>query len=327
MPPARITSGNKGKAVLSAPGFPRRRPSREAATSTRLDERSWPRVTPSYRALDLSFALRLASDDLADYVEAILAPLATDDTDGQARHLYSVVDDGARFKSRYAVYFGGQHIVRTPSEPLALGYLLWHLNHAVVHESDRYLLLHAAAAAANGSAIVLPAPTESGKSTLVAGLVLRGLGYLTDEVTAVHPATLDVDPYPKALSIELGSWDALDNLRPPLDARFNRFADEQWHVVPDAIRPGAVADPCPARLVVSPRFEPGAKTRIEAISRAEGVLLLAENSFNFASHKSEGLNLLAEVVRRCDCYRLTIGSLEDACDEIMSIVDHLEARV
>jgi hypothetical protein len=281
-------------------------------------------VTRAYRGLDFNFALRLAGDDLADYVETILAPLATNEP---ARHIYSVVDDGPSYKSRYAVYFGGQRIVRTPSEPLILVYLLWHINRAVVAESDRYLLLHAAAGASNGSAILFPAPMDSGKTTLIAGLLRRGLGYLTDEAAAIDPATLDVDPYPKPLSIELGSWELFNDLRPQLDDRFIRFADEQWHVVPDAVRPGTVAGPCRPRLVVSPRYEPGAKTTIERISRAEGVLLLAENAFNFASHKAEGLNTLAAIVRQCECYRLTMGSLEDACDEVMNVVERLDARV
>ncbi|MDQ1466201.1 MAG: hypothetical protein QOH10_616, partial [Actinomycetota bacterium] len=189
-------------------------------------------MTRAYRGLDFNFALRLAGDDLADYVETILAPLATNEP---ARHIYSVVDDGPSYKSRYAVYFGGQRIVRTPSEPLILVYLLWHINRAVVAESDRYLLLHAAAGASNGSAILFPAPMDSGKTTLIAGLLRRGLGYLTDEAAAIDPATLDVDPYPKPLSIELGSWKLFNDLRPQLDDRFIRFADEQWHVVPDAV--------------------------------------------------------------------------------------------
>ena len=266
----------------------------------------------------------MASADLADYVEMTLAPLATDEA---AAHVYSVVDDGARFKSRYAVYFDGQHIVRTPSEPLALTYLLWHLNRAVVAASDRYLLVHAAAAAVDGAAVLLPAAMNSGKSTLVAGLVRRGLDYLTDEAAAIDPTTKLVDPYPKAISIELGSWDALDELRPPADARFDRFSDEQWRIVPDSVRPGSIADRCPARLVVSPRFQPAAKTRLERISRAEGVLVLAENSFNFASHGGAALDTLAAVVRRCDCYRLTFGSLDEACDEIASLAEQLEAKV
>ena len=51
--------------------------------------------------------------------------------------------------------------------------------------------------------------------------------------------------------------------------------------------------------------------------------MLAENAFNFASHRSEGLNTLAEVVRRCECYRLTIGSQEAACDEVMRVAERL----
>jgi hypothetical protein len=141
------------------------------------------------------------------------------------------------------------------------------------------------------------------------------------------PVTHHIDPYPKPLSIERGSWDVLADLRPELDDRFLPYAQDQWHVVPDSIRPGAVAEPCPARLIVSPRYQAGAKTTIEPISRAQAVLMLAENAFNFASHKAESLHTLAEMVRRCECYRLTIGSQEDACDEVMSIVERLEVGV
>jgi hypothetical protein len=293
----------------------------------RLNERSWPRVSRPYRALDLEFSVRTASADLSDYLESILEPLAAGRSAGRLQQVFSVVDDGERFKRRYAVYRDGQPIIRTPSEPQALLYLLWQLNRAVVTASDRYLLVHAAAATYGGSAILLPASMNAGKTTLVAGLVQRGFGYLTDEAAAIDPQTLMVDPFPKPLSIELGSWEALEALRPALDQRFMRFAEDQWYVVPDAIRPGAVAVPSEPRLIVTPRFEPAAKTTIEPMSRAEGVLMLAENSFNFASHKGAGLETLAAVVRKCTCYRLTSGSLEEACAEIMSAVDGIEAKV
>jgi hypothetical protein len=310
--------------LLSAPGLARRRPSREAAALSRLNGRAWPRVTPPYRALDLSFAVRMVDDDLAAYLGPLLSPFATE---APARHLYSVVDDGARFKNRYAVYFDGQHIIRTPDEAQALDYLLWHLNRAVVAESDRYLLLHAAVAAFDGSAILLPAPMDSGKTTLVAGLVQRGFGYLSDEAAAVDPVTLDIDPYPKPLSIDSGSWGVLSALRPAYETRFARFAEERWHVDVDAVRSGATAGSCPARLIVSPRYEAGAPTKLEQISRAEAVLMLAENAFNFASHKNNALDTLAAVVRRCDCYRLTVGSLGAACDEVMAVAERLSVGV
>jgi hypothetical protein len=311
---------------LSEPATPRRRPAREAATLARLDTRAWPRTTPVFRALGLTFDARLMGDDLADYLELILAPLRAP-TGTVAAHRFSVVDEGERYQRRYAVYFDGLPIVRTPSEPLALVYLLWHLNRAVVEESGAWLLLHAAAAEHEGSAVLLPARMDAGKSTLVAGLTLRGFGYLTDETVAIDPRTTLVDPYPKPLSIEMGSWGALAPLRPRLDARFARFSDEIWHVVPDAIRPGAVADRCRVRAIVSPRFEPGATTTLEPISRAEAVMMLAENAFNFPAHGAAGLDTLAAIVRPCECYRLTFGTLDDACDRILDVVTRVEARV
>jgi len=296
----------------------------------RLDAREWPRTTPQYRALDLAFTVRVMGDDLADYVEAIFSPLLAPPSDTRAavpHHVYSVLDEGERYQRRYAVYFDGQPIVRTPSEPMALVYLLWHLNRAVVEASDRRLLLHAAAAEHQGAAVLLPAPMDAGKTTLVAGLTLRGFGYLTDEVVAIDPSTRRVDPFPKPLSIELGSWEVLAPLRPAPDARFARFSDEIWHVVPDAIRPGAAAGPSVPRVVVTPRYESGARTVIEPMSRAEAVMMLAENAFNFASHKAAGLDTLAAVVRRCECYRLTTGSLDDACAAILDVVSNLDVKV
>jgi hypothetical protein len=308
--------------LLSAPGLPRRRPAREAVTSTRLNEREWPRVTRVYGAADLTFSVRSEHGDLADYVERLLAPLAPRET---ADHCYSIVDDGARFKSRYALYFDGQPIVRTPSEALTVAFLLWHLNFAVVAASDRYLVVHAAAAAHHGSAILLPAAPDSGKTTLVARLIARGCSYLTDEASAIDPVSLTVAPYPKPLTIQQGSWAALADLRPELHDRFSQYAQDQWHLVPDAIRSGAVAVPTVANLVVSPRFDASATTTLEPISRAEAVLLLAENAFNFESHKATGLDTLAAVVRRCECYRLTIGSDDDGSDAVMRVVERLGA--
>ena len=325
--------------MLSAPGLPRRRPAREAVTLNRLNERTWPRVTPAYRALDFTFSVRMAGDDVADYVEGLFKPFESKpfeskpfeskpfDITGPVHHRYSVVDDGPRVTNRYALYFDGQPITRTPYEPLAVAFLFWHLNIAVVAESDRYLLLHAAAATYNGAAIVLPAAKDSGKSTLVARLVQRGCGYLTDEATAIDPVTLAVDPYAKPLAIEEGSWGVLADLRPDLEDRFLPYAREQWHVAPDSIRPDAISKACPPRLIVSPHYEAGARTTFEEISRAQAVLLMAENAFNFESHKAGGLETLAEVASGCECFRLTIGSDDDASADVMRILERVGAAV
>ena len=56
--------------------------------------------------------------------------------------------------------------------------------------------------------------------------------------------------------------------------------------------------------------------------RAEAVVDLAKNTFNFGDHGVPGLQQLALVVRACDCYRLTVGTLDDA----VALIDDLVRR-
>jgi hypothetical protein len=56
------------------------------------------------------------------------------------------------------------------------------------------------------------------------------------------------------------------------------------------------------------------------MSRAEALLLLAENSFNFKRFGSAGLGVLRGVVSGADCYRLRIADLESAVRAISDLV-------
>jgi hypothetical protein len=231
-----------------------------------------------------------------------------------------LVDHGPGSRNRYSVYLDGLRIIRTPVPSLALSYLVWHINRSAVRESPRYLLIHASCAALDGRAVVMPAGMESGKTTLVAGLVRRGLDYVTDEVVAIDPATGILHPYPRPLSVDLGSWHVLADLEPPVPDGAGSYLAGQWHIAPKAIRPGAVATTCEVALVVNPRYVPTSETLLVALTKAEGLLMLAENSFNFALHGGAGLHALARVVENCACYRLTSSSLDEACDVVLALL-------
>lgn len=63
------------------------------------------------------------------------------------------------------------------------------------------LLLHAAAVADDsGRALVLAAPSGTGKTTAAIALGRRW-GYLTDETCVIDPSTRGIDPFPKPLSV------------------------------------------------------------------------------------------------------------------------------
>jgi hypothetical protein len=89
-----------------------------------------------------------------------------------------------------------------------------------------------------------------------------------------------------------------------------------------AVRADAVADDCRARLVVFPRYDGAATTGLRPMTRAEGLVELAKNTFHFSEASRRSLDRLADVVRGAECHRLVVGDLDSAC----AVVDELLAN-
>ena len=285
-----------------------------------LDQIPWAHGTPRLLALGYDFAVRATSEALGAYLEQLLASFTSPGP--EPLHLYSFIDEPDRPDERYVIYRDGEHVVTTAYASTALRHLLWDINRRVVEETPNLLLLHASAAEHRGRAVIFPAEMDSGKTTLVAGLVRAGLRYLTDETVAIDGETLAVHPYPKPLSLDPGSWKVLPDLRPDLDPELEPFARGQWHVDPGSIRADAVAPPVEVGFVIVPRYERGGGTELVPMPREEALLLLASSSFNIDRFGSErGLQVMAAVVRRSACYRLTIDDLDVACELILTAVD------
>lgn len=90
----------------------------------------------------------------------------------------------------------------TPEDPSAAYAVSGLVTRAVITAlRGRYLLLHGAALARDGTAIALVAPSGTGKSTAAVALgAATDVEYLTDECVIIDPATWLVHPYPKPLS-------------------------------------------------------------------------------------------------------------------------------
>lgn len=279
-------------------------------------------VTTRFDALGHAFAVLTDDAALGRHLDRVLASLAAP---AEPEAMYRLTSTGEAV-DHYELSFGDEVLLRTASAARALGHLIWHINRCAVERgSSHSVLVHAAGASRRGVGVVLPAPMECGKTTLVAGLVRAGFAYLTDEAVAVDSDTLTLRPYPKPLSIDPGSWRVLPELRPQVEAGVERYLSRQWQVPPDGIRPGAVSGPVPPRLVVSPRYEAEATTTLEPVRRAEMVRMLAEQTFHLHDAGRRNLTVLAELVRRCDCYRLTVGDLDRACELLIELTETVDA--
>lgn len=271
--------------------------------------------TGRFVALGHDFEVRTDSPELTRYLSRLLSPFASP---GRSASHYTIA--ASTSGAGCGAWFDGQALTEGGDRAHALAMLLWHVNREVVARSGHLVLLHAAGATSDGMGIVMPSPMESGKTTLVAGLVRAGFGYLSDEVVAVDPTTLELTAYPKALSVDPGSWPLLSDLEPFVEPAVRPYLPQQWQVPAEDIRPGAVVPRAAPGMLIAPRYRAGAETLLTRLRPADALMLLARCAFGIPERADRDFEVLGRLAERCACYELTMGDLDEACALVSSAV-------
>ena len=248
-----------------------------------------------------------------------------------ARALRSLEAPGARTTVQYeltapttgtgSLALAGEPLLTSDSEWLLYAHLLWHVNVGAVDATTDHVLLHAAAAERGGRAVLLCAPMESGKTTLVAGLVLAGLDYLTDEAVAVRPDDGGITPFPKALSVDHGSWTTLTTLRPSLPDDALHFGHEQWQVDPCDVRADSVSAGAHPSLVLLPSYTGRGSSVLQPLSPGVAMLAVLGQTFQPARQRRRDMQVIAAMLETCTSYRLQVG--RDLDEAVALVLEHL----
>jgi len=269
-----------------------------------------------FRMVDRVFELRTSVMAFLPVMDHLFAPFACAGSDPPSA-VYEVREfERPADRRRYEARKDGETVGRVSSIGLLVDLLVRETTNEVVSEATRYIAIHAAAAARDGRAVVMPAPPGQGKTTMVAALVHHGWDFLTDEAVLISTADGLVHPFPRPLSISPGSMRLLPGLRERIPAPTTSYRHYDHHVAPDDLRPGCVSGPVPIGGVVFPRYAPGAATALEPIPRAGALLDLLKGTFNLDALGGKGVETLARIVGGVPCYRLRIGGLASAVDEI-----------
>jgi hypothetical protein len=75
----------------------------------------------------------------------------------------------------------------------------------------------------------------------------------------------------------------------------------------------------PARVLLFPRYEPGAAAELVPMRRVEAFVEVTNNSFNFVDHGGQWMEPVRRLVMQCWCGRLTIGEPE----RVHALIQHL----
>lgn len=192
-------------------------------------------------------------------------------------------------------------------------------NRAFIGKNEHdYVLVHAGVAQLGDATLLFPGSPESGKSTLVAGLVRSGWTYLSDELALLDPQTGVVMPYQRPISIDTGAYD----LFPELRHRGYAPSAEQWHVDAEDLRCGAtggVLSAIPTHVVFN-RYDPTSSTTLAPLRQATALLQLIGNSVRLANHGAIGFEVLAVVAEKTESFSLDSNSLAEQVSELSSLV-------
>ncbi len=179
----------------------------------------------------------------------------------------------------------------------------------------RLLFIHAGAVERHGRAIILAAPSGTGKSTLTYALLHAGFRYLSDELAPIDLEHLHVAAYPHALCLKASPPDPY---RLPAHIIRTRHT---LHIPIDELPASTLLTPQQLGLILLlHRTDPTATDRTTATSRrlsaAEAATRLYVNSLNALAHAGDGLDAILGITRQVPCYELNSSELTAMADTI-----------
>ena len=214
---------------------------------------------------------------------------------------------------------------RWPDAHAALLDLLDRIVHGVLaclHEQGIYAI-HAGAVVYNGAALIIAGRSGQGKTTLVLGLLRRGLGLLSDEFAIADSAQPLILPYRRSLHIRPGTLELIPELAFLRDQPQQRLGGGiEWSLAPDQLTralPCGLASPAPPRYVLLLDGPPQSQAdpALVPISSALAAIELLRGTWAASVDFAGGLARIGRLLDGVTCARLRIGALEPTLDMLM----------
>jgi hypothetical protein len=173
----------------------------------------------------------------------------------------------------YTVVLGENTCLEGGTRDVALGMLDAQMRLFVATQAHEWVFVHAGVVAQAGRALLLPGESFSGKTTLVAALVLAGAVYYSDEY-AVLDGDGRVHPYPRPLSIRS------DDRSVTRELRAHDLGADIGH------------DSAEVAVVVTTRYRHGAEWAPRRLTAGQGIVSLLANTVPARDRPEEVLQTL-----------------------------------
>lgn len=187
------------------------------------------------------------------------------------------------------------------------------LNWSLATRNASFMVFHAGVAERDGKVAIIPGLSGQGKSTLSAGLALRGWRYFSDEFALIDLDTREAVPYPRPVSLKNESIEVIRAFAPdaavtqPMeDTHKGRVAyiptRADWiERMDERAKPGAI---------VFPHYEAGGMPNIVRIGPAEAFMLCTASSVNYDRFGGRSFEALTRLIDEVPVYAIHYPDLD-----------------
>jgi HprK-related kinase A len=296
-------------------------------------------VTPSTGPLDLlgssgvqvsigPFLVRVRSDlsGVRDYLQTLYAEFPLRTATGGHFDVAVVATQGLRrwLRPQANLIVNGERPFLPLPGQLAGAVFEWSLNWCVGNQAHRWVAVHAAVLERNGRTLILSGESGAGKSTLCAALALNGWRLFSDEFALIDPDTGLLAPLPRPISLKNRSIEIVRQRAPGhvfgpegVDIEEARFV----HMKPPAESVRRSAESAAPGWIVLPRWKADTETTLQPLPKAQALLRLTDQSFNYNYLGTKGYACLVDLVGRCGCYTLEYSDLDDVLARLSTLAD------
>jgi hypothetical protein len=234
--------------------------------------------------------VRVCTNDpeLLDEIQPVLPPGWDRRPRSAAQHRIGLL---AEEHDVYSIYHDTVCVHDAPGREMALMMMHMQLEGYVALNSPDFVFIHAGVVGIGGRAVVLPALSFSGKTTLVAALVQAGATYYSDEFAVLDEAGL-VHPYARRLSLRVDGAPAVP------------------HAIED-LGGVAGAEPLPVGIVAATRYVPGAEWDPQALSLGAGALAVFEHAVPARERPEQALRVIKKALNSAVIYQGERGEADE----------------
>lgn len=272
----------------------------------------------AYRMLSMAFSIKSEDERFSESLRWHLAPFLLDSpAPASIPSEFLTTDETGEQVCIFR--FSTQERFRVAMLAEAVHRAVWELHQAVHDQVRDFLLLHAGAVVRDGHALLLPAETASGKSSLTLGLLEQGASYLSDDLAALDPVTNHVYPFPKQIKLIPDVLEFFPGLEERLGDRDLPFTQWERFVRPEDVG-ASVAEPAVVKWIVFPTSEFDGPAVVEPITKAASVTDMAANCLNLYRFGDAGVVLMSRIAAGAEAFRLTGGSLRERINLLSALL-------